>query len=236
MKIHGLQKVTLLDFPGRVACTVFLGGCDLRCPFCHNSGLLSASAPAELDGEALLAFLKKRRGLLDGVAFTGGEPLLRPELPALLEDCKSCVSFALTLGDAPEGLIRRASVTDRTRALLLDACASAACEQSCDDLQALLAGQFQKEGLFVTDRYSPGYGDLPLTLQPQLLSLLDAARQIGLTLTDTCLMTPRKSVTALFGLSGRPPARHASGCQSCSLKETCSYRKAGISCRSRSGS
>ena len=88
----------------------------------------------------------------------------------------------------------------------------------------------------MTDRYSPGYGDLPLTLQPQLLSLLDAARQIGLTLTDTCLMTPRKSVTALFGLSGRPPARHASGCQSCSLKETCSYRKAGISCRSRSGS
>ena len=89
MKIHGLQKVTLLDFPGRVACTVFLGGCDLRCPFCHNSGLLSASAPAELDDKALLAFLEKRRGLLDGVAFTGGEPLLRPELPELLERVKA---------------------------------------------------------------------------------------------------------------------------------------------------
>ncbi len=172
----------------------------------------------------------------DGSLSAGGLILPGRALPALLEGCESCVVFALTLGDAPEGLIRRASVTDRTRALLLDACASAACEQSCDDLQALLAGQFQKEGLFVTDRYSPGYGDLPLTLQPQLLALLDAERKIGLTLTDTCLMTPRKSVTALFGLSGRPPARHASGCQSCSLKETCSYRKAGISCRSRSGS
>lgn len=96
MKIHGLQKVTLLDFPGRVACTVFLGGCDLRCPFCHNSGLLSASAPAELDEEALLAFLKKRRGLLDGVAFTGGEPLLRPELPALLEQVKA-LGYAVKL-------------------------------------------------------------------------------------------------------------------------------------------
>ena len=88
----------------------------------------------------------------------------------------------------------------------------------------------------MTDRYSPGYGDLPLTLQPRLLALLDAERKIGLTLTDTCLMTPRKSVTALFGLSSHPQVRHASGCQSCSLKETCSYRKAGISCKSRSGS
>ena len=165
----------------------------------------------------------------DGMLSAGGLILPGRALPALLEDCESCVSFALTLGDAPEGLIRRAAVTDRTCALLLDACASAACEQSCDDLQALLAGQFQKEGLFVTDRYSPGYGDL-------LLALLDAERKIGLTLTDSCLMTPRKSVTALFGLSSHPQVRHTSGCQICSLKETCSYRKAGISCRSRSGS
>lgn len=89
MQIQGLQKVTLLDFPGRVACTVFLGGCNFRCLFCHNSSLLTHDAPAELDSEALLAFLKKRQGLLDGVVFTGGEPLLRPELPALLEQVKA---------------------------------------------------------------------------------------------------------------------------------------------------
>lgn len=89
MQIQGLQKVTLLDFPGRVACTVFLGGCNFRCPFCHNSSLLSQDAPAEMDSDALLAFLKKRQGLLDGVVFTGGEPLLRPELPALLEQVKA---------------------------------------------------------------------------------------------------------------------------------------------------
>ena len=79
MKIHGLQKMTLLDFPGKVACTVFLGGCDLRCPFCHNAELIDGTAPAVMDETELLAFLKKRQGLLEGVAITGGEPLLRGE-------------------------------------------------------------------------------------------------------------------------------------------------------------
>ena len=83
MKIHGLQKMTLLDFPGRVACTVFFGGCDMRCPFCHNAELLDGTAPAVMDDEELLTFLKKRQGLLDGVAFTGGEPLLQKDLPEL---------------------------------------------------------------------------------------------------------------------------------------------------------
>ena len=88
MDIQGLQKMTLLDYPGRVACTVFLGGCDLRCPFCHNSGLVLGPMPAELDDQGLLAFLKKRQGLLDGVCVTGGEPLLRPDLPELLARIK----------------------------------------------------------------------------------------------------------------------------------------------------
>ena len=84
MKIHGLQKLTLLDFPGRVACTVFLGGCDFRCPFCHNFELVDGSAPAIMDENELFAFLEKRRGLLDGVAITGGEPTLRADLPNLM--------------------------------------------------------------------------------------------------------------------------------------------------------
>lgn len=84
MKIHGLQKMTLLDFPGRVACTVFLGGCDFRCPFCHNYELVDGSAPAIMEEDELFTFLQQRRGLLDGVAVTGGEPCLRPDLPDLL--------------------------------------------------------------------------------------------------------------------------------------------------------
>ena len=85
MKIHGLQKMTLLDFPGRVACTVFLGGCDMRCPFCHNAELIDGSAPPVMEEEELLVFLKKRQGLLEGVAITGGEPLLRPDIISLAE-------------------------------------------------------------------------------------------------------------------------------------------------------
>lgn len=85
MNIQGLQKMTLLDWPGKVACTVFLGGCDFRCPYCHNSELVSGTLPPAMEEEALFAFLEKRRGILDGVCVTGGEPLLSPGLPEFLE-------------------------------------------------------------------------------------------------------------------------------------------------------
>lgn len=88
MMIHGLQKMTLLDFPGRVACTVFLGGCDLRCPYCHNAELLDGSAPPVMDESAFFSFLKTRKGLLDGVAVTGGEPLLRKDLSPFLSEIR----------------------------------------------------------------------------------------------------------------------------------------------------
>lgn len=84
MKIHGLQKMTLLDFPGHVACTVFLGGCDLRCPYCHNYELATGQVPPVMEEEELFAFLRKRTGLLDGVAITGGEPCLHPDLPEFI--------------------------------------------------------------------------------------------------------------------------------------------------------
>lgn len=90
MDIHGLQKLTLLDYPGKVACTVFLGGCNLRCPFCHNSELLDMhTAEPVMDDAQLLRFLEGRRGILEGVCFTGGEPLLRPELPELFKAIKA---------------------------------------------------------------------------------------------------------------------------------------------------
>ena len=84
MLIHGLQKMTLLDFPENVACTVFFGGCDLRCPYCHNFELVDGTAEPVMDDEEFFSFLKKRVGLLDGVAITGGEPLLRKDLPEFI--------------------------------------------------------------------------------------------------------------------------------------------------------
>ena len=89
MDIQGLQSMTLLDWPGKVACTVFLGGCQLRCPYCHNAQLLEGPFPSAMTQRELLGFLEKRRGLLDGVCLTGGEPLLRPDLDGLLEGIKA---------------------------------------------------------------------------------------------------------------------------------------------------
>ena len=88
--------MTLLDFPGHVACTVFLGGCDLRCPFCHNFELADGTAKPVMDEEELLSFLDKRHGLLDGVAITGGEPCLQPGLPAFMAKIRE-LGFAVKL-------------------------------------------------------------------------------------------------------------------------------------------
>lgn len=96
MKIHGLQKMTLLDFPEHVACTVFLGGCDLRCPYCHNYELATGKVPPVMEEEELLAFLAKRKGLLDGVAITGGEPCLHRDLPDFIARIRA-LGFAVKL-------------------------------------------------------------------------------------------------------------------------------------------
>ena len=90
MKICGLQKLTLLDFPGRIGCTVFLGGCNFRCPFCHNRSLVLTDGTDELMSvEELLAFLDSRRGRLQGVCISGGEPTLHPGLPKLFREIKA---------------------------------------------------------------------------------------------------------------------------------------------------
>ena len=96
MKIAGLQKMTLLDYPGKVACTVFLPGCNFRCPFCHNYELLGSDAPTLMDDRELLSFLQKRKGLLDGVCISGGEPTLQPALPELLKEIKA-MGFSVKL-------------------------------------------------------------------------------------------------------------------------------------------
>ena len=90
MLIAGLQKLTLLDYPGTVACTVFTGGCNFRCPFCHNAPLvLPELMGQDTDEEQVLAFLKKRQGVLDGVAITGGEPLLHKDIASFLEKVRA---------------------------------------------------------------------------------------------------------------------------------------------------
>lgn len=105
--IGGLQKVTLLDYPGKVACTVFFTGCNLRCPYCHNPELVLPQNPADgLASESLFGFLASRTGKLDGVCITGGEPTLHPELPGIIRRIRS-MGFLVKLdsnGTVPEML------------------------------------------------------------------------------------------------------------------------------------
>lgn len=102
--ICGLQKMTLLDYPGKIACTVFLGGCNFRCPFCHNSELFMGSPQKLMEDEEFFAFLKTRKGLLDGVCVSGGEPTLYKALPEFLARIKE-LGFLVKLdtnGSRPE--------------------------------------------------------------------------------------------------------------------------------------
>ena len=111
MFISGLQKLTLLDYPGKVACTVFTGGCNFRCPFCHNAPLvLPERLGSDTGPEEVLDYLRKRQGILDGVAVTGGEPLIHNEIPDFLREIKK-LGFMIKLDT-------NGSFPDRLRALI----------------------------------------------------------------------------------------------------------------------
>lgn len=106
MKINGFQKLTLLDFPGKVACIVFTPGCNFRCPFCHNASLVTHIDGERIEEEEILSYLKKRQGLLDGVVVTGGEPTLQGDLADFLGKVKA-LGYAVKLdtnGTSPERL------------------------------------------------------------------------------------------------------------------------------------
>lgn len=150
-----------------------------------------------------------------------------------LTECPQAILLAVTLGPMVDSQIRRAAVGDVAAGAAADALASALAEQSADQAEALLRQTITAEGRYLTCRYSPGYGDWPVTVQPQAAELLDAGRQIGLYVTDTALMTPRKSVTALLGVSRRPVTGHLAGCGHCALRDRCEYRKRGKTCASQ---
>lgn len=107
MRILGLQKLTLLDYPGKVACSVFTGGCNMRCPFCHNASLVLRPERAQaIGGEEIFRFLEKRRGLLEGVCVTGGEPLLQRDIRGFMGKLKD-MGYAVKLdtnGSFPDRL------------------------------------------------------------------------------------------------------------------------------------
>ena len=162
-------------------------------------------------------------GPLPGTSFTPAGQDIRN----LLRDSKKVILFGATLGTEVDQLLRREQVRNMGEAVILDACASAAIENVCDNL----CEDFAREADgFLTDRFSPGYGDFPFSQQPDFCQVLDMARRIGVCLSPTGLMIPQKSVTALLGIADTPQPRRFRGCETCSAFEHCTYRKGGTTC------
>ena len=146
----------------------------------------------------------------------------------MLKECGRAVLLLCTLGAEFDRLLRYAQARDMAQAVLLDACGSAYVEDGCDRAQEEIAARHP--GLYLTDRFSPGYGDLPLSVQPALLRALDAERRLGVCAGESFLLNPMKSVTAVIGLSAHPQGAKIRGCGACALRETCAYRKRGNTC------
>ena len=146
----------------------------------------------------------------------------------MLAQCDQAVLLICTLGAGFETMLRAEQARDMARAVMLDACGSAWVESGCDAAEEELAARFP--GRYLTDRFSPGYGDLPLSLQPAICGLLDAERRVGIHVTSSFLMNPSKSVTAVIGLSDKPQMARIRGCAWCAMRDTCTLRKGGKSC------
>lgn len=155
-----------------------------------------------------------------------------------LEGCGQAAVMAATLGIGVDNLIRRYQVKDMAMAVILDAGASVYIEQVCDEFEVEIRDALGTDGcevnetapVFMTSRFSPGYGDYPITEQKYILSLVDASRRIGLNATADSLMIPRKSVSAVIGLSDHPVTGKLATCGECVLREKCLLRKEGKFC------
>lgn len=150
-----------------------------------------------------------------------------------LADARSVILLAVTLGANVDRELRRRSLTDPLGQVMFDAAATGLIEQATDELEARLRAEANERGLFCSWRFSPGYGDFPLDVQPHLLAAIDATRRLGITLTPSNLMVPTKSVTAVVGLHPTPQPGLASTCEACSLAEYCTLRSRGVTCRGR---
>ncbi len=146
----------------------------------------------------------------------------------LLAGCGRAALLACTLGSEFDRLLAETQVRDMARAALLDACGSAWVEAGCDRAQAELLERLP--GCYLTDRFSPGYGDLPLALQRDLCAALDAPRRLGLYVTGSLMLDPVKSVTAIIGIADTPQPTRVRGCDFCTMRETCTVRKEGKPC------
>lgn len=141
-----------------------------------------------------------------------------------LKDCKEVVLFGATLGIEADRLIQKYQLLDMAKAVVMQACAAALLEVYCDSEQETLGVQLKREKKYLRPRFSPGYGDFSIRHQMELLNMLEAPKRIGLAMTESYMLTPTKSVTAVIGISEREEACDIKGCEACD-KLDCTYRR-----------
>lgn len=154
--------------------------------------------------------------------------LLGGDIAAHLSECEKCVLLAATLGIGADNVIRGYESGEMEKAVIADCLASAAIEQVCDFAEEEMRSHLS--GYSFTWRFSPGYGDFPLDIQRGFLDVLGAPKRIGLTVTESLILLPRKSVTAVIGISENEISKGRRGCGSCKMKDTCEFRKNGNKC------
>ncbi|MEG1862196.1 MAG: methionine synthase [Oscillospiraceae bacterium] len=159
-----------------------------------------------------------------GVKLEGTELILQGmDIKKHLNGCGGCYIFCATLGVGTENLIRTKQAVSVTDSLIADAAATAAIEEYCDEIERQLRLEVGGEGRFLTWRYSAGYGDFPFTQQPQILQLLQAEKYIGVSCLKSCVMMPRKSVTAVMGVAQNRPTDRLNKCDTCKNRDNCDF-------------
>ncbi len=182
--------------------------------------LEQASGPKSVYREFPLSFFGAEG--IDTCCFRTRSAALRKNLKA----CDRIILFAATLGTGVDALLRKYSRLSMSRAVVLQAAAAAMLEDYCDEVNEELRKSYRQKDLYLRPRFSPGYGDFSLECQNPLLLCLEAGKRIGIALTDSLLMVPSKSVTAVIGVSPMPGVCTVKGCEACK-KTDCSYRRDG---------
>lgn len=167
----------------------------------------------------------------DGISLDGTVlKLTGKNIKAMLHDSDECIIFCATIGNGFEPLLRQWQIRDITFAAMLDACASSAIESVCNNIENYFKEKFNTEGKYLTDRFSPGYGDLPIEIQKDFCASLDTDRKIGVSVTESGIMLPRKSVTAVMGISSNVQRHRDIGCAGCVNFQNCKFREKGVTC------
>ena len=143
-----------------------------------------------------------------------------------LKGCKEIVMLAVTIGPGADRLVKRSEIRDMLKAYTYQAVGAAAVEAWCDEVNERIKQEAADKGLYTRPRFSPGYGDFPLEVQKDFERILEMPKSIGVSLSESLLMTPTKSITAVIGLSDKATDCHRAGCEECNMHETCEYSRA----------